>query len=88
MGTQVAPTYAIIFINAFEEKFIYKHPKWSRIWYRFIDDVFGVFRGTEHELFQFFEYCNSVHNSIKFYFEYSNNEVTFLDLVIYRNKQI
>ena len=43
MGTRVAPTYAIIFINRLEEDHIYKYPKQPKYWFRFIDDVWGIF---------------------------------------------
>ena len=36
MGAKVAPMYA--------------SPKCPRIWFRFIDDIWGIFRGSEQEL--------------------------------------
>ena len=84
MGTHVAPTYAIIFMNEFEKKYIYNYHHSPRIWYRFIDDIWGVFKGTESELLEFFDYCNSVHQTIKFTHSYSKNRVNFLDVWTYR----
>ena len=84
MGTRVAPTYSIIFMNAFEEKFIYPYPRRPKIWLRFIDDVLGIFKGTEQELLEFFNYCNNLHDTIKFSYEYSKNQAIFLDLIIYK----
>ena len=82
MGTRVAPTYAVIFMNAFEEDHIFHISNiWK--WYRFIDDIWGIFKGTKFELLKFFEYCNSVHNTIKFSFEYSQSSVDFLDVTTY-----
>ena len=80
MGTQVAPTYAIIFMNWFEKSYVYTYHQRPRIWLRFIDDIWGVFRGTEQEFKLFLDHINSAHPSIKFTAEYSKDRVTFLDV--------
>ena len=80
MGTRVAPTYAIIYMNWFEETFVYTYQKCPRIWFRFIDDIWGVFKGSEYEMTQFITYLNNVHPSIKFTVEYSKRKVVFLDV--------
>ena len=81
MGTRVAPTYAIIFMNYFEEKYVYKYHKSPRIWFRFIGDIWGIFRGSTTEFLEFVQHLNNVHSSIKFTAEYSKTEVVFLDVV-------
>ena len=86
MGTRVAPTYANLFMDSIERKYIYTYSKKPIVWFRFIDDVWGIFRGTELELKEFADYCNTFHNSIKFTMEYSRKSVTFLDVSTYRNK--
>ena len=85
MGTHVAPTYAIIFMNDFENKYVYSSQYNSsvRYWFRFIDDIWGIFRGTEDNLKQFLNYLNTVHHSIKFTWTYSQTSVTFLDVITY-----
>ena len=87
MGTRVAPTYAVIFMNAFEEKNIYPSKFPLKVWFRFIDDILGIFHGTEAELSDFFTYCNSLHNTIKFSYEYSRDRIVFLDIVIFRSER-
>ena len=84
MDTRVAPTYMNLFMDSIERKYIYPRRIKPRIWFRFIDDVWGIFQGTEAELLQFVEYCNSFHDSIKFTIEYSRTEVAFLDVITYR----
>ena len=79
MGTHVAPTYANLFMDDFERKYIYTHQQCPRIWFRFIDDIWGIFSGTEAQLKQFHEYANSIHPTIKFTMEYSKEKVAFLD---------
>ena len=84
MGTRVAHTYANLFMDSIERKYIYLRRIKPRIWFRFIDDVWGIFQGTEAELLQFVEYCNSFHDLIKFTIEYSMTQVAFLDVITYR----
>ena len=84
MGTRVAPTYANLFMDSLEQKFIYPHRKCLRIWFRFIVDIWGIFGGTEEELISFMDYCNSFHETIKFTVEYSKKSIAFLDVTAYQ----
>ena len=84
MGTRVAPTYANLFIDSLEQKYIY--PKCPRIQFRFIDNIWGIFRGSEEELNSFVEYCNSFHETIKFMVEYSKKSITFFDVTTYQEE--
>ena len=83
MGTRVAPTYAIIFMNNFESTYVYSYHQKPRIWYRFIDDIWGIFKGSETELLSFLNHLNAVHPTIKFTWDYSKTSVTFLDVTTY-----
>ena len=85
MGTRVAPTYAVIFMNWFEKTYVYSYKKPPCIWFRFIDDVWGIFRGSKKELDDFISHLNSSHSSIKFIVEISKEKVTFLDVITYVN---
>ena len=84
MGTRVAPTYANLFMAHFEEKYVYTHNSKPRIWFRLIDDIWGIFSGNKEKFQIFVEYLNSVHSSIKFTGEFSSKEVSFLDVTTYR----
>ena len=83
MGTKVAPTYANLFMDHLESKHIYTHPLCPQIWKRFIDDIWGIFRGMETQLIEFHKYANSIHPTIKFTMEYFKDENTFLDMIMY-----
>ena len=67
----------------FEEKYIYGNSK-PRIWFRFIDDIWGLYTGDKTSFDNFVERINSIHSSIKFSGEFSNIEVDFLDVTTYR----
>ena len=66
---------------------VYKHNSKPRIWFRFIDDIWGIFSGNSLEFQKFVEYLNSVHDTIKFAEEFSSIEINFLDVTTYRNGQ-
>ena len=85
MGTRVAPTYANLFMAHFEETYVYSYRNNSkpRIWFRFIDDIWGVFSGNRIDFQTFVNYLNNVHNSIKFTEEFSSVEINFLDVTTY-----
>ena len=52
-------------------------------YYRFIDDIFFIWTGSEAELLKFFYEINSVHDTIKFNCNHSNNSINFLDTTVY-----
>lgn len=53
------------------------------IWSRFIDDIFAIYRCTEDELQNHLDYLNTVHNDIKFTYEFSREYINFLDTTVY-----
>ena len=86
MGTKCAPSYANIFMGKFEEKYIYPRILGkTRLYLRFIDDLFFIWKGTEKELKKFIEDINKVHPSIKFDYSYSKSVIDFLDLKFYKD---
>ena len=87
MGTRVAPTYSNLFMAHFEESYVYTYNYNSkpRIWFRFIDDIWGIFSGNSTEFQSFVEYLNNVHKTIKFTEEFSSEEINFLDVTTYRS---
>ena len=71
-------------MNSLEEKYIYPYQNGPHVWFRFIDDVWGIFWGTEEELKEFVNFCNNFHETIKFTVEYSKKSITFLDVTTYQ----
>ena len=76
--TRFAPTYAIIFMNDFQERVVYKYHHPPKIWFQFIDDIWGIFKGSLGQLMAFLEHLNSAHDTIKFTMSYSRTEIVFL----------
>ena len=56
MGTKCGPSYRIIFMSWFEEKFIISLlTNLSDFYLRFIDDIFLIWNGTKTEFDDFLE---------------------------------
>ncbi|CAJ0947585.1 unnamed protein product [Ranitomeya imitator] len=90
MGAKCAPAYANIFLGWWEEKFVYSSPLFAahvHAWYRFIDDVFIIWKGTEEECVMFFEKLNSNPLNIFLTFSISASDTTFLDLRVFPHEQ-
>ena len=85
MGTRVAPTYANIYMNSFEEKYVYTYKSPPRYWFRFIDDIWCIFRGSKPDVEKFIEYLNLCDDTLKFTSIISHDSVPFLDVVTYRH---
>ena len=84
MGTKMAPSYANIFMAQLEEKLLANYPITPALWKRYIDDILCIWPGPLSEFKKFLKYLNDAHPTIKFTSEYSNTEVDFLDLTIYK----
>ena len=80
----MAVAFANIFMAEFETKLIGQ----SRIkpieWKRYIDDVFSLWDKSKQDINLFVEQANQFQPSIKFTAEISENEITFLDKIIYK----
>ena len=81
MGTRMAPSYAILFMDAFEQQIRTMNPNITN-YYRFLDDIFITIKGTENELNNFLTSLNTLHDSIKFTWEYSKKSINFLDIQV------
>ena len=89
MGPRVAPTYANIFMGAFEE-YVFEegseHVRYifEEFYKRFIDDGFMLWAGTEAQLERFIEYLNGLHATIKVTatYDFKTREVSFLDVLV------
>ncbi|CAJ0946046.1 unnamed protein product [Ranitomeya imitator] len=90
MGARCAPAYANIFLGWWEDKIVYSSPLFTahvHAWYRFIDDVFIIWRGTKEECAVFFDNLNSNLHNIFLTYSCSARDVTFLDLRVFPHEQ-
>ncbi len=61
MGSKSSPTFANLFMEDWESKWVYTYPLAPLIWHRYIDDVFMIWTHGVEELKKFIEHLKSVH---------------------------
>ncbi|CAJ0950769.1 unnamed protein product [Ranitomeya imitator] len=85
MGSHVAPPYAIAYMSSFEQDFVYTHPLFqthSRLWRRYIDDIFCIWDGPIDSLISFDQHLNNVWPELKFTLQHNMDRISFLDTLI------
>ena len=88
MGTKMTVSFANIFIAKIEKTLIQQSETKQKEWRRYIDDIIFLWDSDKKDLDHFIEQANKFHPSIKFTAEISENEVTFLDIVVKRERFI
>ena len=81
MGTRMAPSYANTFMKYVEMQLIDISPKKPTIWLRFIYDIIMIWGHGRQALEHL---ANNIHPTIKFSFNSNEQEIPFLDTIIYR----
>ena len=83
MGTKADPPYANLFMGRHEET-IWEAYIWG-IPFRntFIDDVILIFIGTTKQIQSIKQFMNNLYPTIRFTFEQSTQEISFLDMKIH-----
>lgn len=87
MGSPLSPLLAEIFMNNLELQ-IQTLPLAKNLvyWYRYVDDVLILWRGTTRQLSTFHKQLNALHKNIKFTLEIEQeNTINYLDLKITRD---
>ena len=80
IGTKFAPPYVCIYMDYMENQFLKNEQIQSWIWFRYIDDIFFIWKASEKELDAFFELLSNFHPSLKFTHERSREKINFLDV--------
>ena len=87
MGTKMAVSFANIFMAKIETTLIQQSETKPKEWRRYIDDIFSLWDSHEKDVDQFIEQANKFHPTIKFTAEISENEITFLDTVVFKGER-
>jgi len=87
MGSTFAPSYANFYVGFSEQQFIFnedRNPFYSNIirYFRYLDDVLCVFKGSQDELNEFTIHLNRMSSDLKFTVESDSKRVHFLDMWI------
>jgi hypothetical protein len=90
IGSKLGNNYACTFMGELEERTQRKSEIEVGIkplqWVRFVDDGFGVWKGSEREFLNFMRRCNEDDPRIKITFEICRDEAVFLDIKVLRQQ--
>ena len=75
MGTKFAPSYAILAMAELEQMALEKYHLEPTVWWRYIDDVFLIWKHGKKNSSSFLEYLNSIHPTLKFTSSSSENQI-------------
>ncbi|KAJ1185013.1 hypothetical protein NDU88_001809 [Pleurodeles waltl] len=87
METCFAPSFACLFLGLWEEgifKNEEKYPEINRavLWFRYIDDLFLIWKGSEKDAIQFIQKLNENDYNIRLTYNISPSSIEFLDTKI------
>ena len=82
MGSRVSPSLAILYMGAFEDRFVYTYHLQPLVYGRYIDDIFMIWPHSLEELKKFIKYLNDCTANIQFSQDISETEINFLDIKI------
>lgn len=88
MGASFAPEYAFLYLGLWEQEYVFNPERNCfkdniKMYCRFIDDIFLLFKGSQTDLIAFHDYLNKTNKNIRLSLEYSKDRIHFLDLTIY-----
>ena len=82
IGTKFAPTYASIFMDEIETKFLDTQEFKSLVRFRYINDVSFIWTHGKEKLEDFLKNFNNYHLNIKFAHEFNKENIPFLGLKV------
>jgi len=85
MGASFAPSYANIFMGSLEQPMLESASVKPKYYKRYIDDIFMIVNCSETQLVELISHMNNQNESIQFTHEYSKEEITFLDVTVYKD---
>lgn len=90
MGSPLSGTSAEIYLNHFENSHIMNstNPHFKNIiyWYRYVDDIILLYKGTNRQLDKLHQHLNTRESNIKFTLKTEkDNKINFLDLTIIKD---
>ena len=84
MGTKLAPAYANISMDRLEQTILSSTTLNPSYYKRYIDDIFMLWPHSITDLMNFITNLNNYHPLIKFTFEHSHKQITFLDVNVFK----
>lgn len=84
MGKRFAPAYANLFMANWEEEVLTKCPKKPLHYFRYLDDIWGVWCYSKEDFVEFIGILNSHDPSIKLKYVMDDKSIDFLDTTVYK----
>lgn len=84
MGKSFAPSYANIFMAVWEERALSTCPIAPLQYFRFLDDIWGVWVHSLEQFHDFVSFVNTLDPSIHLKFEISKHSINFLDTTVFK----
>ena len=84
MGKKFAPAYANIYMANWEKEALSKCIQKPAAYFRYLDDIWGIWTGSMEEFNQFVEVLNSHDPSIKLKKEINEQSIDFLDTTVFK----
>lgn len=86
MGRVFSPSLANLYLHFLDDKALEGLNNIKPLHYfRFLDDIFFIWTGSENELLQFQDYLNTLIPDIKITFKFSQSHMDFLDTTIFKS---
>jgi len=73
MGSPISSVIANIFMEHFEKEVLKKTFKKPEVWFRYVDDIFVIWRYGRTELHKFLIFLNNQHPNIHFTIDVEEN---------------
>ena len=84
IGSKMGKNYACTYMGKREEevqeKAVKEMGKKPKVWYRFVDDIWGIWEGKVEEFERFVKICNEHEERIKVTYDVCEREAIFLDV--------
>ncbi|KAE8280152.1 hypothetical protein D5F01_LYC22294 [Larimichthys crocea] len=83
MGRKYSPTYADIYLAHWEETVTQILPIKPLLYFRYLDNIFGLWNNTQENFLEFFNILNTHHPKIKLKYNLQTFTVEFLDIRVF-----
>ena len=80
IGSHLGMNYACTYLGKWEENLFEKSTVLPKYYWRYVDDVFGIWVNGLEALKDFHKMTNSIHQNIKTELRYSSEKIEFLDV--------
>lgn len=82
IGSRLGMNYASTYLGKWETELLETCEIRPLSYFRYVDDIWGLWTGTEQQLQEFHEKANSIHSNIKVDLRYGTENIEFLDVKV------